>query len=650
MSTIIDTQRKLNVFGKLSWGKSLDWLVTLCLGSIIVVTALHLGGVRPDTQVVLLPLHVFLLILHGLWLFLDRRNSRRLSIAPLWFLPVLVWMFISVLYVTPVPWLGWHELIYALQAFIVFWVLCNNVETRAHFWGLLVISFSPVLVAVFNGFYQYFQDPERIMGAFNDFPIVLPAQYLGRATGIFADPYTLAAFLLIFLPTLLVAAAARRLPKVLRVLCFYIALMVMAGIMFTQVYWAGFIMVLLVGVVPWFCYRRLKQKLLFSVLGVVVTSAALTLVVSFHPLFERGLGRALTQDGESVRFVLWQEALAMTAEHPILGVGAGAFSVAFEQSPRVSLAKSPESPHNDFLLVLSQLGVTGLILLGIPVFYILVVSWRVWSREPFGVRLRDQEGAIMPPKRFILALGLAGSLGFALCMTTTFLFYVPAMLLYGALLLSILVKTSFPKKLSFARGWPIRLTCLALVSIGSALFYNLAYHKLKSHSLELRATQQLDHLVEMQVHLSGSAKLMDDVMLRYEDALSSDPKNVDAWLGLSSALCQLYFRSPVDFEKHGSRAVSSARRATELSPAYWWGWAQLGVAHAYNGELDEAEATLLKALELAPNSSQAHYYYGAFIGADLARREEALDYIERALEINPENGVARRLEQKLQIL
>ena len=650
MSTIIDKNGNVRFFGKLSWGNFVDWLITFCLGGIIVMTTLHLGGVRPDTQVVLLPLYFLLLLLHGLWLLVNSKKLQQLSAAPFWFLPILAWMQISVLYVTPMPWLGWHELIYAWQAFMLFWVLCNNVETRAHLWVLLLMSASPLLFALFDGFYQFFQDPERIAGALTDFRLVLPAQFHGRATGAFADPFTFAAFLLIFLPTLLIAAAAPRLPKILRILCLYIVLMVMAAIVFTQVYWAGVLMVLLVGLVPWFCYRRLKQRILLSTLGVLATAGLLVLLASFHPLFERGFQRALDENEESVRVVLWSEALAIFAEHPVQGVGVGAYGITFDQSSRVALAKSPESPHNDYLLILSQLGLVGFVLFWGPILYLVFRAWRAMQQEPFVVKFRDKKGYIMPPRRFFLSVGLAGSLGIALCMSVTFFFYVPTLLFLGVLLLSILVKTSFPKKPLSARRWPTRLAYFSLVAVVGVSFGVFATAKLQSRSLELRATQELDRLVEMRLHLSGSGGLLDKVIVRYEEALIADPDNVDAWLGLSSALCQRYFQSPMDFDENGSRAISSARRATELSPPYWRAWAQLGVALAYNGEPAQAEAVLVKALEMAPNSGQAHYYYAALIGVNADRREEALKYVERALEIDPENSVARRLEQKLRIL
>ncbi len=68
MASVIDKQGNIPLFGQLSWGNLLDWLVTLCLGGIFMLTVVSLGAVRPDMQLDLLPLYSILLFLHGLWL------------------------------------------------------------------------------------------------------------------------------------------------------------------------------------------------------------------------------------------------------------------------------------------------------------------------------------------------------------------------------------------------------------------------------------------------------------------------------------------------------------------------------------------------------------------------------------------------------
>ena len=650
MASIVDKHGNIAIYGRLSWGNFVDWLVTLCLGLIIFLTTVSLGGVRPDTQLALLPLFAILLTLHGIWLAVDDASPKRLSHIPFWFVPALLWMLCSVHWFSPVPWRGWYEMIYALQVFIILWVLSNNVRTRAHLWLLIIMSLAPAPLALFNGFYQFFQEPKSILGAMTDYGLELNSDFLGQATGAFADPNSFAAFLLILLPSLLIMAGVTRLPKILRLLALYIALMFFVGIALTQSYWASAVVVMLVAIVPWFCFRRLKVCLLYSCLGVSVAALIFTAMVILHPLFEKGLERAQSDKGEGVRLVLWREALNFAAENPITGVGAGAYRVAFEQSPRVSLADSPETPHNDYLLILSQLGLLGVALFGIPSSYVFFRAFRRWRKEPFAVKLKNRRGTIMPPQRFFLSLGLAGVISFALCMATSFVFYIPSLTFYGVLAFAILVKTSFNRQITLPSHRVLRLEYFLLATCVGWSFYVLSSTKLEAHALELRARQQLGHVVDMRVHVSGNAKLLDEVLILYEDAVITDSQNVDAWLGRSASLCQLYFRSPGEFEHLAKKAVVSAERAVEISPLYWKTWAQLGVARSFYGEADLAEEALLKALELAPNNSNAHYYYSAYLSLDEEQREQALISVRVALDINPKNTAARRLQQKLLIL
>ncbi|WPJ97965.1 O-antigen ligase family protein [Coraliomargarita algicola] len=470
MATIIDKNGNIAFFGRVSWGNFVDWLVTLCLGLIFFLTTVSLGGVRPDTHLALLPLYVVLLFLHGLWLAVDRESPKRLSQYPFWLVPGLLWMLASILWFSPVPWRGWYEMIYALEAFIILWVIANNVRTRAHLWLLILMSLSPATIAVFNGFYQFFQRPDRIVSAMTDYGLELNEVFLGRATGVFADPNSFAVFLLLLLPLLLIVAAVRRLPRILRLLSFYIALMFLAGVAFTQSLWAAILSFVILAIVPWFCFRSIKRRFLFSVIGIFTASVIFTLLLLNHPVFKEELDGVISGDGEGVRLVLWRESLALFRESPVVGIGAGGFGAAFEQSPRVALAESPLSPHNDYLLVLSQLGIVGALLFGLPCLYVFFQAWRRWRNEPFAVKLRGAEGTIMPPQRFFLSLGLSVSLAFALCMGASFVFYVPALTLYGVLAFAILLKSSFNRRLTLPEHWLHRICYLLLATCAGGLF------------------------------------------------------------------------------------------------------------------------------------------------------------------------------------
>ena len=256
----------------------------------------------------------------------------------------------------------------------------------------------------------------------------------------------------------------------------------------------------------------------------------------------------------------------------------------------------------------------------------------------------------MPTQKFFLSLAICAAVAIVLCASLHFLIYVPALLLYGVLMFSILVKLSFRRSVGLPAfrfsGTLYFLTC----SVVSFTFWAHTTGLIESQGLELQGRQRLESLVDRGVGVSGNFRLVDQVIWLHEDALIVDPGNADAWIGLSMSICQLHYRDPADFERIGERAVRAAARAYEICPQYWLASAQLGVAYALSGQIEAARDAFERAIELAPNVSNAHYYYAAFLGGDTATREEAIEQVRRALEIDPGNAPARRLEQKLLIL
>lgn len=594
------------------------------------------------------PLYIVLLVLHGLSIAACRPEQRKFYLVPFFFLLFLAWAFASVLWWTPTPWRGYYELSYFLTAFIFGWVAVNNVRTRSHLWTLLVMSLIPLGQAIFIGYYQFFQNPTEMARVSLGYPLELSSQYLGQATGIFADPGSFAAFLIILMPSFIVAAFVPRLPVIVRFLSFYVGVILVLGIALAQVYWAVAAVVVVLAVVPWFCFEGNKRRCLFSCLG---SGSALILLFGMYllsPLFERGLSRALSAEGEGIRLVFWERGLEVLAASPITGGGAGSFSLQMERSADLALARLPLTPHNDFILIFSNYGLIGGLLAFMPLFFVLFFALRRWRQEPY--KFKTMDGYIMPSNKFFLALAISGGFAFLLCAVFHFLSYIPALLLYGVLMGAILVKFTFPRAVALPEFRFSGLLYFISCSVLGFTFWAHTSLLTESKGLELEAQQRLDVLVERGIGVSGNFKLVDKVIRLYEDALIADSENVDAWIGLSMALCQLHYREPADFVSIGERAVQAAWRAYELCPEYWLASAQLGVAYALEGEIEAAGEALQRALRLGPNVSNAHYYYAAFLAADSSMREEAIQQVRRALEIDPKNAPARRLEQKLLIL
>lgn len=650
MPSLVDKSGQIDYFGRLSLGNLFDWLITFCLGGAIALFTVSLGGVRADTHVALLPLFIVLLALHGMWLALDKEEGRWISHVPVLFMPFFVWVFVNVNWFSSAPWLGRIELIYGLEAFIFFWVLVNNVRTRAHLWVMIVIALSPSAYAIFIGFYQFFQNRTKIADSLADHGITLSPDFYGQATGSFADPNAFATFLLILLPSLLIGAAVPRLPMVIRVFCGYVVLMFLIALALAQLFWPIGVVLFVILLVSFMCFHKLRQRILLPLLGIGSVFTTLALMAWLQSKFIDRFNVAISPEGEAVRFKLWDGAFDLFLGAPLVGVGGGAFPLFFGQSPNIHFGLEAQTPHNDFLLLLTEYGALGFLLCVMPVLWVLWVSILRWRAEPARVKLRNAKGAIMPPQRFFLSVGLASFVVFLICAFCSFVFVVPALLLYGVFFFSILVKSSTNRALKVPRSTPMRwLYALGGVILG-CLFYAHAWPRLEAHAIELQMRQRLDHLIDQGVHISGNELLLDEVIYGLEDALLFDPTNVDVLLSLSSAECQRYFQNPTEHQEIGSIAVGLAKRATELSNGYGLAWAQLGVAHALSGDLELAEMSLRRALELAPNSSNIHYYWAAYLSHRPEMLTDALRSVNHALSLNPDNAAARRLQQKLQIL
>lgn len=125
--------------------------------------------------------------------------------------------------------------------------------------------------------------------------------------------------------------------------------------------------------------RFLAPCLVIAVLGTLVSSSphffkrsyqAVDDVVRYSQTGEQ------TSQGERVRF--WRAGLALAAERPLLGYGAGGYSQAYSelQGEPESLRASRSQPHSEYLIVLVQGGVIGFALL----VSIAILSMRALSR------------------------------------------------------------------------------------------------------------------------------------------------------------------------------------------------------------------------------------------------------------------------------
>jgi tetratricopeptide (TPR) repeat protein len=650
MAPLIDKSGSIAHYGRVSWANLVDWLVTFCLAAIVIQMALSLGGVRADSHLFVLPLFGVLLLLHGLWLAVNRECFPQLIRAPLWFLPLIAWIALSAWLWSPAEWRGWSAVVYALEGFIFLWVAVNNVRTRAHLLCLLLAVLVPAVVALAVGFGQFFQDPTVFVDARGKAAVMLSEVYHGRATGLFAAPSHLAVYLLSLLPGLAIVAAVPRLPLVLRFLAGYLVLMFVLGILLTQVLWGILLCLPIFILTARLCFLSTKSRMYWVLSLTVVLIGTASLFALFTPRFSERWDAAFVNGGLSSQLTLWKESLQLAAANPVGGAGAGSVAVALEQSPRLALSQKVETPQSDFLQILVEYGLFGSALLFVPLYRIVKQALRRARNEPVRYRLKGHRSEVMPLNRLFLSVGLSGSIVFFLCGMLCAVATAPLLILYGAFFIAILVKLTYPRSLSLPEHRGMRFSYAGIGLFAGLSFTLCSWTVLESQALESIAAERLDQLVAEQAHISGNQALLDSVLTEFSWATQLAPKNADAWIGLSVAHSLKVHQAPAQTREIGEAATRYAARATQLGEHYWRAWAQLGVAQALCGEIEAAEDAFNKAVELAPNNSNANFQWAAFMSHFPERRDEAITAVQHALDINPQNAAARRLQQKLLML
>jgi len=120
-----------------------------------------------------------------------------------------------------------------------------------------------------------------------------------------------------------------------------------------------------------------------GIVGVVVLYASW---FGLDPVIERFWGLTTEPFGD-LRWPVWEATLKMAGEAPLLGIGLGAFQDAFPlyRPLLVPLGKFVDYAHNDYLQLLAEVGVAGLLLMGwaLVSFLLFVVHRWTLRHDPF---------------------------------------------------------------------------------------------------------------------------------------------------------------------------------------------------------------------------------------------------------------------------
>jgi O-antigen ligase len=614
----------------------MEWILTGLLGANLVWTTLGLGGFRAETRLVTWGLTGLALLT-----FLARRawTSRPLPrLHPAgWALgPFLAYAALNVGFVSPVPWLGWLDWFGWMNLAVTFWVGLNGLHSRATRRALFFIVTMLGLSAVALGCYQRFVQPEWLMLGRQQ-----ASQFVGRASGPFGIPNSLAGFLILLIPA--TGALAWRSAATGRIWWGWVTAVLTFGLFLTFSRGAWLSLVLALVAWPLFASTRAWPRRLAIAGAVLAGLIGLTVVLhETSPRARERLDRLVADTGELSRPILWRGAWQLWQTDPGFGTGAGSFNVLFERHRPAGFVDEPQWVHNEYLNTLGDYGLVGLTLsLGAAIW----VVGRA-KRRSTGLRSSTVVGAIDSPA-VTSGLGV-GCLAFALQMGVDFHLKLPALGLAFALVAGLAVGRSGPDetgRLAAVKhlgrrqvgGWAAAL----LVGIGLSFVLRCQ----QAEALRSGARESLNR--ELLRPAEPRPEVLQRAEMELRRAVALWPRHGGAWADLAHALEFQAFVDPGVVRQRAEPAEAAARRALALSDVVPEFWLRLGIALQMQGRRTEATSAYERALGLAPRSATGWYYYADHLSRNTKTREAALRAIANCLSLDPGNADAKALQAKL---
>ena len=204
---------------------------------------------------------------------------------------------------------------------------------------------------------------------------------MSRANGFYGYPMTLAGWLCIFLPLLLIEFFERKLLGKYYWLAGLSFCICSAGLVFNATRGAWLAVTIVCGVLLLYYMFKSKRNLAVSIIFIALIS---TVLVN-NPKFMHRLDTIddfNKYQSNTERILIWQSAWNMFKDHPILGVGLGQYTENYQQKYISPQAKEPNltHAHNNFMQMLAENGIVGFASFVIMFGYIIFKNLIAWVR------------------------------------------------------------------------------------------------------------------------------------------------------------------------------------------------------------------------------------------------------------------------------
>lgn len=183
-------------------------------------------------------------------------------------------------------------------------------------------------------------------------------------------------------------------------------------------------------------------------------------------------------------------------------------------------------------------------------------------------------------------------------------------------------------------------------SINPALYYNYAIACQMAGQIQ-KAAVLLNKALEktpafLDAFLQNAFRQRDDdgfrqsiAVLESAGRLRPDEPNIYVYLGILNSCLKSFPAAIVAFEQAESLAGDSPQKKVILDASFYFWYA---AACEREGKSEKAEKLFMKCLDINPQHAEAYNYLAYMWAEKGVKLDQALDYIRRALKLNPTNG------------
>jgi len=502
-----------------------------------------------------------------------------------------------------IPYEAWQETFRYISYALAYWMWFNLLRINQRWkWVMMALLLSVSVMA----WYALIQNVHGTAMVIN---LERPEQYGMRASGSYICPNHFANLLGMTIPLAVGIALTRGMTIPIRLVAAYTALVSLPALYLTESR-SGYIG-LLVGCVVLalsVSIRKGAKRFLTVLLVAPLLAAALGAAVwAASPKVQARVERALEGD---IRISLWQDSLVMAKENALLGSGLGTYRWKFP-SYRDAFAShtDPEFAHNDYLQFWSEIGIVGLLLMSMVVFYIMRRSFRV---------IRGGEG-----KSAFLVAGMLGSITGAYAhaffdFNLQIFGNVHVLVFIVAGVMAVTYGKTVEQTKTFSTAQTKRIgVALAVLALSLTITYG---RSVISYFNVLSAGEEVEKLK------------WENAQDKYETAIKWSPRNWKAHIGFAHLLRTKGFWSRDNEQKKAllDQARASYELVEKMNP--WEGDVLYGLATVCRLEGDEEEALRYRKLTVEKVPKQP--YFINELGLQLKRMgryEEALEAFDYSL-------------------